>query len=68
MADGAEQVRQILRLAVEHGLLMRAGAETLLLAFGPLPPDEREVEWLVRESILSADKLIELQAVCDAAG
>ena len=67
MADGAEHVRQILQLAVEQGLLTQAGMDGLLLAFGALPPEERKVEWLVREGVLSAEKLVELQAAREAA-
>ena len=67
MAGGAEQVRRILRLAVEQGLLTRAGADNLLLSFGALSPEKRKVEWVVREGVLSADKLIELQAALEAA-
>ncbi len=67
MADGGVQVRQILQLAVEQGLLTQAGMDGLLLSFGALPHEERKVEWLVREGVLSAEKLVELQAAVQAA-
>ncbi len=37
-----------------------------LLSFRALPPEEREVEWLVRDSVLSAEKPVEPQAAVQA--